>query len=257
MEEKVIKRRFGTEAKVTEKEKEYYILLKTYARFLAPFYNLFLASLMFGSEPKLRSKVADMTNAQKSYRILDLATGTGKQAFAFAKMGSDVVGVDLSEDMLGVAIRANKYDNLRFEIADATRLPFEDNSFDISCISFALHDMIVSIREKALSELIRVTKAEGTIIIVDYAVPKNGFIRFFAYNIIRLFEPYYNEFIRSDFENLVRKSGIQIENRFPVLWGAGRILKGKRMRTSLYGWTFPQCTDTKPAMPICEEGQKN
>ena len=232
MQKNVIKRRFDTDTKISEKEKEYYFLLKTYARFLAPFYNLVLASLMFGSEPKLRNRVAELANAQKSSKILDLATGTGKQALAFAKRGSDVVGVDLSEDMLGVAIRANKYDNLRFEIADATKLPFEDNSFDISCVSFALHDMIVSVRKKALGELVRVTKAEGTIIIVDYAVPKNGFIRFFAYNVIRLFEPYYNEFIRSDFENLVRKSGIQIENRFPVLWGAGRILKGKRIHKS-------------------------
>jgi 2-polyprenyl-3-methyl-5-hydroxy-6-metoxy-1,4-benzoquinol methylase len=48
----------------------------------------------------LRGKVVDFTNPGSGSRILDVATGTGKQAFAFAKKGYDVIGVDLSEAML-------------------------------------------------------------------------------------------------------------------------------------------------------------
>lgn len=59
------------------------------------------------------------TNARYGAKILDVATGTGKQAFAFAKKGYDVIGIDLSEEMLKVADKKNKYENVRFEVADA------------------------------------------------------------------------------------------------------------------------------------------
>ena len=208
-------------------EKDYYSLLVWYARFLAPFYDIFFLSISLGEEPKLREKVADVTGARSGYSILDVATGTGKQAFAFAKRKNEVVAVDLSKDMIEIAKKRNKYRNLTFEIADATSLPFRTGSFDISCVSFALHDMILSIRGETLSEIVRVTRDEGKIVVVDYAVPESKVARFFI-NIFGLFEPYYGEFIRFDLENLIRKSGIRIEKHFPVLFGFGRILIGKK-----------------------------
>jgi len=241
-----------------DEEAKYYSLLLNYARLLAPFYNTFFKCLTFGEESRLRDTVAAFASPPKGSRILDVATGTGKQAYAFAKKGYDVTGIDLSEDMLKEAIGKKKCENAKFEIADATRLPFEENSFDVSCVSFALHDMILSIREKALKELVRVTKAEGTIIIVDYGLPENGFVRFFAYNVIKLYEPYYVEFVKSDLEGLLRKSGIQIENKLSVLLGAGRILKGKRIHKPLCDTTFSRHTNKKPRVPaIWEEMQKH
>ncbi len=214
------------DGKINDEEEKYYLLLKKYARILAPFYDTVFGSLSLGAESKLRDKVVDFANVRNRSRILDVATGTGRQAFAFAKRGYDVVGIDLSEDMLKVAIKKNKYENVKFEIVDATNLPFEDNRFDVSCVSFALHDMILTIREKALKEMVRVTKPKGTIVIVDYALPKNKVSRFFIYHLVKLYEPYYPEFIKSDLEALLRKSGIEIEEELPVLLGAGKIIKG-------------------------------
>ncbi len=218
----------GSDAKKSvftlNEEEKYYSLLKKYARILAPFYDT--VTMPFS---RLRDKVVDFANARNDSKILDVATGTGKQAFAFAKKGYDVIGIDLSEDMLKVAINKNKYENAKFEVADATNLPFEDKSFDFSCVSFALHDMILTIREKALKEMVRVIKPKGTIMIVDYALPKNKISRFLIYHIVKLYEPYYTEFIKSDLEALLRKSGIEIKEQLPVLLGAGRILKGVRM----------------------------
>lgn len=96
----------------------------------------------------MRDRVVSLTNAQEGAKILDVATGTGKQAFAFAEKGYETVGIDLSNAMLNVAKKKSKFKNARFEVADATNLPFEDNSFDVSCVSFALHDMPLSIRKK-------------------------------------------------------------------------------------------------------------
>lgn len=206
-----------------DEEKEYYSLIRKIFALWAPFYDVFVMPIS-----RLRDKVVDFTNARNGSRILDVATGTGKQAFAFARRGYDVIGIDLSEAMLKVANKKNKYGNARFEVGDATNLPFEDNGFDVSCVSFGLHDMPLTIREKALKEMARVTKTKGMIVIVDYALPKKKFGKFLIYHFINLYEgKYYPNFIKSDLEALLEKTGIEIKEELPVLFGAGKILKGR------------------------------
>lgn len=203
-------------------EKEYYLLVKKVFDILAPFYDI--VTMPFS---RVRDKVVNFTNVRNGSKILDIATGTGKQAFAFAKKGCDVVGIDLSQAMLKVANKKNKYGNVKFEVANATHLPFEDNSFDVSCVSFGLHDMPLTIREKALKEMVRVTKTKGMTVIVDYALPKNEIGRFLIYHFVNLYEGrYYSTFIKSDLQALLKKIGIEIKEELPVLLGAGKILKG-------------------------------
>jgi len=218
------------DCRIMDEEKEYYSLTKKVWNISAPIYDLVVIPFS-----RVRDKVVNFTNARNGSRILDVATGTGKQAFAFAKKGHDVTGIDLSEAMLRVADKKNKYGNVRFEIADATNLPFEDESFDVSCVSFALHDMPLTIREKALKEMVRVTRLKGTIVIVDYALPKNKISRFLIYHFVKLYEAeYYSKFIKSDLQALLRKTGIKIKEELLVLLGAGRILEGTKMDDDWY-----------------------
>ncbi len=208
--------------KLTDKEKEYYLLVRRAFAKLAPFYDV-VASPFSG----VREKMVNFTNAKKGSKILDVATGTGQQAFAFAKRGHEVIGIDLSEAMLNVAKKENKYKNVKFEVADATNLPFEDNSFDISSISFALHEMPLSIIEKVLKEMVRVTKPKGIIVIADYDLPKNKIGEFLVYHFVALYEAkYYKTFIKSDLETLLHKNKIKILDKATVMHGVGRILKG-------------------------------
>jgi len=207
---------------MTDEEEEYYSLIRKVFDILAPFYDI--VTMPFS---RIRDKVVNFTDARNGSKILDIATGTGKQAFAFAKKGCDVIGVDLSEAMLKVASKKNRCGNVRFEVADATNLPFEENSFDISCMSFALHDMPLTVREKALKEMVRVTKTKGMIVMVDYALPKENISRFLIYHFVNLYEgKYYSNFIKSDLEASLRKTGVEIKKELPVMLGAGKILKG-------------------------------
>lgn len=69
-------------------------------------------------------------------RVLDIGTGTGSAALNLARRfpEAEVVGVDLSEDMLAEARRKTPPElagRVRFARADAARLPFEDGSFDL------------------------------------------------------------------------------------------------------------------------------
>lgn len=201
---------------------EYYKYIKKWFKRWAPVYDsveIFISGV--------RNKVVNFANAKSSSKILDVATGTGRQAQAFARNGYDVVGVDLSEDMLRVANKHNKNKRLEFKIADATNLPFENDWFDVSCIAFALHDMPLLIRTQVLKEMVRVTKPRGNILIVDYVLPQNRIRRFLTYYFVKLYESkYYSEFVKADLETLLKESGICIQEEFSVLFGAARILKG-------------------------------
>ena len=210
-------------------EARYYSLSKRVFRVLAPFYDVAFELLSFGAVSRLREHVVDITDLHEGSLVLDVATGTGGQALAFARRGIDVAGVDLSRDMLEIATQKNVYGNVWFEVADATKLPFENEVFDAACVSFALHDMVLTIIEKVLTEMVRVTKTNGTIIIVDYDLPKESLRRTLLYNFVRLYEVYYSEFIKQDFEALLRKSGIETKEKHSVLLGAIRILRGIKM----------------------------
>lgn len=209
----------------TAEEEKYYSQTGLAFKALAPFYDIASSPLLL-----VRKKIVDMTGAPPGSRVLDVATGTGGQALAFASKGYETVGVDLSEAMLKVASAKNRYTHARFEAADATHLRFDDNSFDVSTISFALHDMPAVVQDKVLKEMVRVTRPEGVIMIVDYALPKNAIGRFLIYRLISLYEyEYYHSFIAADLEALLRKAGIRIQQELPLLLGAARVVKGIKM----------------------------
>lgn len=205
-----------------DEEKEYYALVEKVFGMLAPFYD----TLALPISP-VRERMANLIRARSGSQILDVATGTGKQAFAFGKKGYEVVGIDLSDAMLQVAKKQNRYRHVGFARGDATRLPFAANSFEVSCVSFALHDMPLSIREKTLKEMARVTKPEGNILVVDYALTASKIGNYLIYHFIRLYEgEYYARFIRSDLRALLRAAGIEVHHELQVLLGAGKILMG-------------------------------
>ncbi|MEA1945083.1 MAG: methyltransferase domain-containing protein [Euryarchaeota archaeon] len=110
--------------------------------------------------------IIDLASPEESDRVLDIATGNGFLAFEFAKKVSEVVGCDMTEDMLDIAEsirKERKLDNVTFEMMDAESLGFEDESFDIVSCRFAFHHFTSP--EKVISEMVRVCR--GKIVLVD------------------------------------------------------------------------------------------
>jgi ubiquinone/menaquinone biosynthesis C-methylase UbiE len=204
---------------------DYYPYIKGFFKKWARIYDVIIF-LLAG----VRGKVVETTAAGKGAEVLDVATGTGKQAFAFAKKGYNVTGIDLSEDMLKIARKNNKYNNLKLEAGDATAMAFPENRFDVASISFALHDMPLSVDEKVLREMVRVTRPGGIITVVDYDLPGNKIIKNLAYMMIKAYESkYYPPFINNNLPALMEKSGIKIEKDRKVMFGTGRIIKGVKI----------------------------
>jgi ubiquinone/menaquinone biosynthesis C-methylase UbiE len=153
-----------------------------------------------------------------------------------------VVGIDLTEAMLDNAKRHNTYNNVSFKLADAAQMRFADDQFDVSSVSLTLHEMPSLVRERVLSETVRVTALDGIIMIVEYAIPPTNAWHALLVRLARWGEgKYFAEFVTSDFRGLLNKVGIQIDREVPILMGLVRVTRGvnkelreKRISTCSY-----------------------
>lgn len=206
----------------TDEERAYYSLSERVYSTFASFYDL--VTFPFA---RLRRDVVRFVAPDHGVAVLDVATGTGAQALAFAEKCRRVVGIDLSARMLCVARRNDKRSSLGLVQADAVALPFEDGRFDLSCVSFALHEMPWSIRRRVVREMARVTRPGGTIVVVDYGLPRGRVARQLVYQAVRLYEhASYPEFVRSDVGALLREAGIAVREERSAILGAVRIVVG-------------------------------
>ncbi|OGK12350.1 hypothetical protein A3C98_01175 [Candidatus Roizmanbacteria bacterium RIFCSPHIGHO2_02_FULL_37_15] len=160
----------------------------------------------------LRKKAARFLDLKPPKKIVDVATGTGAQAFEFAKIGHDVIGIDLSPEMLNQAKKKIKSNlKLKFLPADGIKLPFKNNSFDASTISLGLHDMPYEIGLLVLKEMKRVSKKGGLILIIDYNEPKKHFVARLTQPLILLYETsMYKPFINRGIETLLKEIDLKI-----------------------------------------------
>jgi ubiquinone/menaquinone biosynthesis C-methylase UbiE len=212
---------------LTEEERSYYSLVREAFEKLAPVYDLMTLPAVH-----LRDVAVGFAGAPAGSSVLDVATGTGSQAIAFARQGYAVTAIDLSEAMLRVARRKAGSDTVRFEAGDATGLRFGADGFDVVTTSFALHDMPPTIRERTLREMVRVARPGATILIVDYSLPVNALGRFLVYQLIKIYEgPYYEGFIRSDLRAALAASGVTVTGEQAALFGAARIWRGRKGRS--------------------------
>lgn len=208
----------------SEQERSYYDeSRRVYGSVFASIYDVITAPLSW-----LRRRVTRMARIEPGVRAIDIATGTGAQARSFAKAGASVVGIDLSERMLDIARRKAHSSAIQFVEADATMLPEPQASFDVACISFALHEMPEIIRTRVISEVARVTRPDGTIVIVDFMRPRNRVWQFVVEHLIALVErDSYREFLRSDLRALLESSGISMVEERGALLGIARIVVGR------------------------------
>jgi demethylmenaquinone methyltransferase / 2-methoxy-6-polyprenyl-1,4-benzoquinol methylase len=120
-----------------------------------------------------RRKTVAWSGVRPGDRVLDCATGTGLLALAFQRAGADVTGSDFVPEMLEIARR--KSSAVKFETGDVTKLAYPENSFDIASIGFGIRNVDDPVR--GISEMARVVRSGGRVIVLEFGQPQNRVLR--------------------------------------------------------------------------------
>ncbi|MCB4808942.1 methyltransferase domain-containing protein [Tamlana sp. 62-3] len=117
-------------------------------------------------------KLISITSASKNDHVLDIACGSGIVSCEFAKYSNYVTGIDMTQGMIDEAKKLQtklNLENITWQIGDVEHLPYDDNSFSIVVSRFGFHHFLNPL--KVLSEMKRVCKPNGIIMVVDVSLP--------------------------------------------------------------------------------------
>jgi len=123
--------------------------------------------LSLGQTKSWRKAVVSAVAPKTGELILDLAAGTGTSTQPFYEAGAIPTACDFSPGM--IAVGRKQFPHLNFVQGDAMNLPFEDNYFDAVTISFGLRN--VQDPKRALSEMSRVTRPGGRLVVCEFSHP--------------------------------------------------------------------------------------
>ncbi len=155
--------------------------------------------------------------------VLDIACGTGEfeRILLAENPNQSVIGIDISEQMLAIARhKCRSYNNVVFQTASAALLPFGDRTFDVVICANAFH--YFDRPEVALSEMKRVLKPNGQVIILDWC--KDYFVCRFWDFVLPLFDSAYQRcYTQAELHRLLIDGGWEIQRdrrvRFGFSWG--------------------------------------
>ncbi|GAB18002.1 demethylmenaquinone methyltransferase [Gordonia effusa NBRC 100432] len=128
-------------------------------------YDITNTVLSFAQDRKWRKLTREALALSPGDVVLDLAAGTAVSTVELERSGATCIAADFSLGML----KAGAHRNVPKVAADALALPFADESFDAATISFGLRN--VNDVHQALSELRRVLKPGGRLVICEFSTP--------------------------------------------------------------------------------------
>ncbi len=137
------------------------------------FLNRFLSA---GIDVSWRKKAIKQLKALQPGYILDVATGTGDVAILAEKMlhPIKIIGIDISEGMLNIGRKKIEKSGLQNKIelihGDSETMNFSNNSFDAITVAFGVRNF--QNLEKGLSEMLRVLKPGGKLVVLEFSRPK-------------------------------------------------------------------------------------
>lgn len=150
-------------------------------------YDLMNRILTFGLDERWRKKAASICLAAGPFRVLDLCTGTGDMILHLSRMSKnrnhDLHALDFSQPMLNLARKkaAKKATNpIHFAEGDVASMPYETGYFDAVSVGFAFRNLTYRnpLTADYLSEILRIIRKNGRLVIVETAQPNNRLLKF-------------------------------------------------------------------------------
>ena len=141
---------------------------------IAPRYDFMNRLLTFRTDVRWRRKAVKLVKKYNPSQIIDIATGTGDFAIELARLSPKrIIGIDIAETMLEIGkkkIQRKGLDKIiEMQEGDSEALAFPDNTFDIASSAFGVRNF--ENLEKGLSEMLRVLKPGGRILILEASNP--------------------------------------------------------------------------------------
>jgi len=159
----------------------------------------------FGRDRSWRRQAAKELLKSQPRRVLDLCTGTGDFLLELARQADDsdkgikLTGFDFSSDMLEEARnkekefqKRNSWTEIHFLEGDAGEMPFDDGHFESMGITFGIRNLVYENSRASihLSEMNRVLRAGGELIVLESSKPASLLWRFFNESYLRFILPY-------------------------------------------------------------------
>ena len=149
---------------------------------IAPTYDKINHIMSLNIDRMWRRRVMRIVRRSKAKKIMDVATGTGDLAIAMAKRvdRTQILGVDLSEEMLAVARQKVQKQGLDERImlvkGDAEDLSMvADGTIDAVTVAFGVRNF--ENIERGLREMWRTIKEGGKLVVLEFSTPKNRVVR--------------------------------------------------------------------------------
>lgn len=138
---------------------------------VAPKYDLMNDLLSFGMHRLWKHRCIQEASVVKGMKVLDIASGTGDLALAFAQRAGkgNVTASDINHEMLAIGAKrlASADAGALVVEADAENLPFEEGTYDVVTVSFGIRNM--THKERALREMLRVLKPGGRLLVLEFS----------------------------------------------------------------------------------------
>jgi len=167
-------------------------------------YDIMNDLMSLGSHRLFKRMTVEMSGVRRGNRVLDLAGGTGDLSALFAEVvgaTGTVVLTDINAEMMAVGrerLLNRGLAQVQFCQADGENLPFPDDTFDCVSIGFGLRNFTNKIR--ALTELRRLLKPGGVLLVLEFSKPENPVIDA-GYRLFQAFWPGMGKALNADSES--------------------------------------------------------
>jgi len=168
------------------------------------------------ADPARIARLVDTVDPTPESRVLEVACGPGFLALAFAQRCRETVGLDLTDAPLAIAEknrRERALANVRFQRADAERLPFADGDFDVVVCRFAFHHFEEPAR--VLGEMARVCRRPGRVAVEDLVTSEHRARGDYQNQFERLRDPSHTRALApTELVGLFTASGLELERLY-------------------------------------------
>lgn len=157
----------------TEGKRRY---VRTLFATIADRYDVITGLLSYGQDRRWKRRLVGLARLRQGARGLDLATGTGDIALLLRDRAAHMVGLDVTLRMVTLArAKSGVSTSPSFLVGDMMALPFPSGSFDLVTTGYGLRN--VPDLTVAVDEIVRVLKAGGQLLSLDFNRPSNRLVR--------------------------------------------------------------------------------